>query len=160
MRQLLLDAKKSTSTGNDPREVPSGESISAGHEKNFPHPRREFIWMKNDDQAQVTSFRDIQQQFASAIKGHNLAKNTLRRLRSPDNQSPSRHRCAGYLKEEIILGANLKESAILTSLSPSIDEVCFICDQRVEEEDKEGWPKSSKSCKSIIQPLITLSKTL
>jgi hypothetical protein len=155
LRQLLLDAKGTASTGNDPHEALISESGSAGLEKNCPHTRREFIWMKSHDQAQLTSFRDIQQQFASAIKGHKLTKHTLRRLRSPDNQSPSRHRCDTYLKEEVVLGANLKDSAILTSLFPSIHEVCYICDSRVEEEDEEAQSKRVKSCKFIIQPALT-----
>jgi hypothetical protein len=151
---LLLDAKKTASIGNDPHEAPSGES-GAGHEKNYPNTRREFVWMKNDDQAQVMAFSDIQKQFANAIKGHKLTKHTLRRLRSPDNQSPSRHRCKTYLKEEVVLGANLKDSAILTSWFPSIHEVCYICDSRVEEEDEEAQSKRVKSCKFIIQPALT-----
>ena len=100
----------------------------------------------DDDQAQLTS---IEQQFAHATKGHNLTKHSLRRLRSPDDQSTSRHRCDTYLKEEIILGANFKECAILRSFVPSIDEVCYVCDERVEEE---VLPESLKSCKLIIQP--------
>jgi hypothetical protein len=114
--------------------------------------------MGTGDQAHLTSFRDIQEQFGRAIGAHTsrFTKHALRRLRISDNQSVSRHRCATYLKEEIILGASLTESAILTSLFPSIHEVCFVCGKRVEGEDDEVRLKSSKSCKFIIQPPLAL----
>jgi hypothetical protein len=108
--------------------------------------------MENDDQAPLPS---IEQQFANAIEAHVLTKRTaLRRLRSLDNQSPPQHKCAGYLKEEIILGANFEESAILTSSFPSVHEICYKCYKRVEKVVEEALPTSLKSCKVIIQPAL------
>jgi hypothetical protein len=151
---VLANAETSSApASNDPDVAPPTGSIT--HDKSCSRSRREFIWMgmENDDQAPLPS---IEQQFANAIEAHVLTKRTaLRRLRSLDNQSPSQHECTGYLKEEIILGANFEDSAILTSSFPNIHEICYICNKRVEKAVEEALSTSLKSCKVIIQPALT-----
>jgi hypothetical protein len=86
--------------------------------------------------------RKIQQQFKKAVDRHKLTKHVMRRLRSSNDQSLSVHRCTSYLKEEVILGPTLADSAILLSSSPSIHEVCFVCGRRVTAQE-EGEDISS-----------------
>jgi hypothetical protein len=156
LRQLLADTAPSSLAAHTASSSRSDNlSGLADTDDQEARSRREFIWVGMDAEPDIqllfsAPLRKIQQQFKKAIDRHKLTKRVMRRLRSSNDQSLSVHRCTSYLKEEVILGTTLANSAILLSSSPSIHEVCFVCGRRVtaqeEEEDKSTFRSYCHIC--------------
>jgi hypothetical protein len=76
-------------------------------------------------------FNNLARNSATVQEGHILTKRVMRRVKASNCQPSVSHRCS-YLKEEVILGPTVAESAILMTSNPTIHEVCFVCGERVE----------------------------
>jgi hypothetical protein len=95
--------------------------------------RREFVWTGATELDEQLSLGTISQQFKTAIMRHELTSGcVIRQITSSDREFSAHHqKCTSYRREEVILGLTVEDSAILTSLFPSIDEVCFVCREKV-----------------------------
>ena len=137
LQQLLADTTLSSPISPRARSLKNDNSsgVEDADEQEAPS-RREFVWARTgvepDLQTLSTPLREIQQQFKKAIYRHKLTKSVMRRVRTANHQPLVFHHCTSYLKEEVILGPTVAESAILMTSSPSIHEVCFVCGERVD----------------------------
>jgi hypothetical protein len=95
--------------------------------------RREFVWTGVTEVDEQLSLATISHQFKTALMRHELTSECIiRQITSADCEfSAHHHKCTSYRREEVILGLTIEDSAILTSLFPSIDEVCFVCREKV-----------------------------
>ncbi|KAJ6597740.1 SCA7, zinc-binding domain-containing protein [Mycena vulgaris] len=85
-------------------------------------PRREYVW-RTIDRGQQSSAN-----IASRIS-RDLDTSSLSKLIWSDMRSA--HRCAGYVREEIILATTMGDSAVVSRDAPSPLEVCSICHEVV-----------------------------
>ncbi|KAJ7054445.1 hypothetical protein C8F01DRAFT_1163398, partial [Mycena amicta] len=94
-------------------------------------PRREFVWRKLDRGNQTLTL--ISRRLGSTFM--RLAP-SLNRVQVRNDSRTSFHRCAGYLREEIVLATMSKDSAILSYDTASPLEICKVCHQIVDKKEK------------------------
>jgi hypothetical protein len=102
----------------------SAPSQSIQEDGNPVSPRREYVWRIVDrgQQSLETVARRITLDLDTNIS-------PLHRLTKTDELSP--HRCAGYLREEIMLATTTLDSAVVSHDTPSSLETCSICHEVV-----------------------------
>jgi hypothetical protein len=129
--QQMDQLEAQTITMKDPG---SSSSSSSNLSSGSTSVRREFVWTGITEVDEELSLGTISQQFKTAIMRHELTSECVIRqiTLSPDREFSIHHpKCTSYRREEVILGPTVEDSAILTSLFPSIDEVCFVCREKV-----------------------------
>ncbi|KAK7441996.1 hypothetical protein VKT23_016274 [Stygiomarasmius scandens] len=116
----------SNSTGSQPR--PTGEPFTS------VKPRRELVWrVPPERSATVSSVARHYRGYLERARLRNAKYLPLRQLRARiGGQSRVRHRCLGYRKEEITLTASIEESAIVSHATPSLREICLVCNEVVD----------------------------
>ncbi|KAJ6537785.1 hypothetical protein B0H19DRAFT_1180895 [Mycena capillaripes] len=95
--------------------------------------RRELIWLPPPT---TFSLADIIQQTESFLSRLASSANTVP---IPQYQvaamTTSAHRCTGYQRQEIFISSQMRSSYIVGHATPSLQEVCTICEERVKESD-------------------------
>ena len=109
-------------------DVPSSTEARRSHET----PRRE-VWWKLDKSANNRSLESIVRRFENYLDcvWASSAASPLRRITASPHRWVS-HRCAGYLREEITLTADVSRSVVVAHQYPSQSEICTICGELVQ----------------------------
>ncbi|KAJ7787328.1 hypothetical protein B0H14DRAFT_3505677 [Mycena olivaceomarginata] len=92
-------------------------------------PRREFVWRAMDRGRQ--SLETVARRITLDLDG-NFPR--LRRLTWSHDWNP--HRCPGYVREEITLTTSTLDSAVVAHDAPSPLEICSICHEVVDLDEK------------------------
>ena len=93
-------------------------------------PRREVRWVNLG--ANNRSLESIAHHFQNYVDCFlSSSPATLRRVRALDDLNPAFHTCPGYLREEIILTAEVSKSAIVSHAFADLGERCSFCGQLV-----------------------------
>ncbi|KAJ7481944.1 hypothetical protein FB451DRAFT_139288 [Mycena latifolia] len=109
-------------------------------------PRREYVWRTIDRGQQ--SLATVATRIASDI---NMEPPAVNKLALSDRRSP--HRCAGYVREEIMLAPTMNDSAVVSHDAPSALEICSVCHEIVDVQEefrcicgdpKPGWRSTVK----------------
>jgi hypothetical protein len=77
------------------------------------------------------SLHEISKQFERTIRRF-LLTNKLDLRRYVQSSAEASHQCTSYRKEEIILAPIAAKSATVTSLTPRLHEICFVCGKEVD----------------------------
>ncbi|KAJ7681649.1 hypothetical protein B0H17DRAFT_57199 [Mycena rosella] len=96
-----------------------------------PYLRRELIW--RPPPPSTSSLTDIIHQTEFFLS--RLSSSTAPPIPQYQStvRSDSAHRCTGYHREDVVISSHIRNSYIVHSQAPSLQEICTICDERVEE---------------------------
>lgn len=96
-------------------------------------PRREIIWLPPPSTVSLTEIVQQTESFLSLLRSTSNAVPLLKHQIAPI--SASAHRCIGYQREEIFISSQIRNSYIVCHGTPSLQEICTICEERVQESD-------------------------
>ncbi|KAJ7114671.1 hypothetical protein C8R43DRAFT_1039169 [Mycena crocata] len=91
--------------------------------------RRELVWKTSEKNADLSA---ISQQVGNFLFRLRSSGSGGLRCFPAHDQGQTRHRCPGYSREEIILGAQPQNSGILLYTTPRPREMCTVCGNTVE----------------------------
>ncbi|KAJ7597973.1 hypothetical protein C8J56DRAFT_1159713 [Mycena floridula] len=87
-------------------------------------PRREYAFVPVDN----LSLREISADCSSFISQLDVPMSGVRYLhrlqRNARRATPVRHRCLGYIRQEVTLSTSVSDSAIISHRTPSLQEIC------------------------------------
>jgi hypothetical protein len=137
------DSSNPSESEGTTRSVSNSPDPTGKPESSQP-PRREVWWDPGATNDQ--SLKSIWWCFEKRLDHFLLSSSSslLRRIRSPKGNNLTRHlhQCPGYLREEIMLTADVLKSAIVTHTIPNQSELCSICNQLVQYTSNMDVPYS------------------
>ncbi|KAJ7575229.1 hypothetical protein C8J56DRAFT_1172309 [Mycena floridula] len=122
----------SDSNSDSDSESPLGHIKVVEDESEPTLPRREYAFVPVDN----LSLRKISADCSRFINQLDVPMSGVQYLhylrRNSRRATPVRHRCLGYLRQEVTLSTSVSDSAIILHRTPSLQEVCQLCGQLVE----------------------------
>ncbi|KAJ7230766.1 hypothetical protein C8J57DRAFT_1730489 [Mycena rebaudengoi] len=117
---LIPDHPVETLSPQNSRE-PSATGVS---------PRREYLWLSIDREQR--SLDSVANQLRMDVDTRSLS---LPKSRAVDSSGGTPHRCAGYVREEIMLAPTIACSAVVCLDAPTPCEICVICGEVVSVDE-------------------------
>lgn len=96
-------------------------------------PRREIIWLPPPSTVSLSEIVQQTESFLSRLRSTSNAVPLPKHQIAPI--SASAHRCIGYQREEIFISSQIRNSYIVCHGTPSLQEICTICEERVQDSD-------------------------
>ncbi|KAJ7597980.1 hypothetical protein C8J56DRAFT_921500 [Mycena floridula] len=113
-------------------ESPLGHTEVVEDESEPSLPRREYAFVPVDN----LSLRDIVADYSRFIHQLEVPMSGAQYLhylqRNARRATPVRHRCSGYIRQEVTLSTSVSDSAIISHRTPSLQEICQLCGRLAE----------------------------
>ncbi|KAJ7473781.1 hypothetical protein B0H11DRAFT_1336098 [Mycena galericulata] len=110
------------------------EVVADGERIVHPSLRRELLWLQpNPETSSLTEIAHQTEAFLFRLRSSATVAPIPRYFRN--QKSDTAHRCRGYHREEILISTQMRTSYIVCSNTPTLHEICTICEERVEEID-------------------------
>ncbi|KAJ7597977.1 hypothetical protein C8J56DRAFT_1159715 [Mycena floridula] len=134
--ELSSDSDSNSNSDSDSDSESPVSYIEVVEDESEPAlPRREYAFVPVDN----LSLRDIAADYSRFIHQLEVPMSGVQYLHHLQHNAGRatfvRHRCLGYIRQEVTLSTSVSDSAIISHRTPSLQEICQLCGQSVEASD-------------------------